>query len=124
MAGKETFLLALEDFDDLGKLTDREAGLLLKAIVEYQATGEVPGRLPVRSDVMFGYIRRRLDRNMAKYEETCRKRAEAGRKGGIKKAEKLANLANAGFAMPEEAKHSEYEYEYDYDNEYENENKI
>ena len=36
---------------------------------------------------MFGYIRRHMERDKAKYEATCRKRAEAGSQGGRPKKE-------------------------------------
>ena len=131
MAGKASFLLYTEDLIDLGKLTDKEAGQLLKAIVEYQTTGVLPEKLPVRADIMFGYIRRSLDKNREKYEKTCKARAEAGKKGGRpKKSEEdapsddaeekqnKANKANAFFALSEKAKKPDHEHDHEHEHDH------
>ena len=80
--GKESFVLHLEDFEDFEELKDAEAGKLIKAILAYASTGVLPENLGVRASTMFRYIRRHLDRDKARYEETCRKRAESGKLGG------------------------------------------
>ena len=87
-AGSKTnVILHLEDFEDLQELKDAEAGRLLKAIYSYVSTGEVVDNLGVQARTMFRYIRRRIDRDKASYEEKCRKRAAAGKLGGRPKKE-------------------------------------
>lgn len=90
MAEKESFLLHTEDFTQIGKLKDSDAGKLLKAILTYVETGALPDKLCVRGETMFDYIRRRLDRDRESYQETCRRRSEAGKKGGRPRKEPVS----------------------------------
>lgn len=88
---KTTFVLDHEDLVDVLELKDAEAGKLFKAILSYVDTGQA-AKLPSRADVIFGFIRRRLDKDRIKYEEVCRKRSESGKLGGRKTQEqKQAN---------------------------------
>lgn len=80
-AKRDSFLLHIEDFEDLCDLKDSDAGKLLRAIISYATGQEIP-KLGTQAKTMFGYIRRHMERDTAKYQETCRKRAEAGKKGG------------------------------------------
>ena len=77
---KDSFVMHIEDFEDLGELKDAEAGKLLRAIIAFATEEEIP-KLGVQAKTMFGYIRRHMERDKAKYEATCRKRAEAGCQG-------------------------------------------
>ena len=79
---KESFLLHLEDFEDIEELKDAEAGKLIKAIIVYASNGSISENLGIQAKTMFRYIRRHIDRDTASYEEKCRKRAESGRLGG------------------------------------------
>lgn len=83
---KDSFVMHIEDFEDLGELKDAEAGKLLRAIIAFATEEEIP-KLGVQAKTMFGYIRRHMERDKAKYEATCRKRAEAGCQGGRPKKE-------------------------------------
>lgn len=83
---KDSFVMHIEDFEDLGELKDAEAGKLLRAIIAFATDEEAP-KLGVQAKTMFGYIRRHMERDKAKYEATCRKRAEAGCQGGRPKKE-------------------------------------
>ena len=80
---KTTFVLDHEDLVDVLELKDAEAGKLFKAILSYVDTGQAV-KLPSRADVIFGFIRRRLDRDQIKYEAMCKKRSEAGKLGAQK----------------------------------------
>ena len=91
---KSTFVLDLDDLQDLQDIKDAEVGKLLKAILIYAETGQVL-KLPPRAGVIFGFIRRRLDRDRKKYEDVCQKRAEAGKLG----AEKTNRLRAANAAL-------------------------
>lgn len=136
---KDSFVLYTSIKDVLDELTDEEAGILFKAIVEYQATGEVP-ELPRCLKLFFITVKQDLDRNNEKYEETCRQRRENGKKGGRpKKAkasedeEEKAKKPNGfeekpkkpnGFSekLKKQSKAKKADNEYEYDNEYDNEN--
>ena len=95
--GRDSVILHMEDFEDIGELKDGDAGKLLKAILAYTLDpgAELP-KLGLQAKTMFGYIRRHMDRDRAKYEETCVKRAAAGKKGGRPRKD--------GFDFPEKAK--------------------
>lgn len=98
---KDSFVMHIEDFEDLGELKDAEAGKLLRAIIAFATEEEIP-KLGVQAKTMFGYIRRHMERDKAKYEATCRKRAEAGCQGGRPKKEtsEKAKKANGFFGKP------------------------
>ena len=121
-SGKDSFVLHIEDFEDLEELKDSEAGKLLKAVLAY-ATGEDIPKLGLQSKTMFGYIRRHMERDRQRYEETCAKRAAAGKKGGRprKDASEKAKKANGYFAFEKNPDNdpdpdNDYEPEYDPDN--------
>ena len=131
MAGEKTILIYTEDFDDLEELTDSDAGILLKAILQYMNDGTETERLNDAGDarVMFRYIRRRIDRDKKKYAEICQKRAESGRKGGFAKQANLANaskcqqnLANPSKAKQNLANLADNDNDNEYVNEYVNDN--
>lgn len=81
MADRETFVFRTKWKKQICKLSDDEAGKLIKAILEYQESGTQP-ELPIAADMAFSFIGAELDENNRKYEETCRKRSEAGKQGG------------------------------------------
>ena len=81
MADKKSFVLYTEYEENLQDLPDEELGQLFKAIFSYVNRGVIPDLSP-SCKMAFSFIRKDLDRNQAKYEETCRKRREAGSKGG------------------------------------------
>lgn len=98
--GKESFVLYTEIRDTVHLMTDEEAGLLLKMILNYESG------LPLDADiedrawdggafVAFSFIKRQLDKNDAKYQETINARSEAGKKGAAKRWQKMANDSNA-----------------------------
>ena len=86
MAGRPGFMMYFDLAPALSKLTDEEAGMLFKAIMDYASTGEVQN-LPGICDFAFEVIRPRIDKDREAYEETCRKNnyiayiREAKRKG-------------------------------------------
>lgn len=101
MADKKSFVLYTEYEENLEELPDVELGQLFRAIFSYVNRGIVPDLSP-STRMAFSFIRKDLDRNQAKYEETCRRRAEAGQKGGLAKAanaskakQKVANASKA-----------------------------
>lgn len=95
MSEKKSFIMYMDQRRLINKLSDEEAGKLLKAVYEYQATGQI-AELPPAADMLFGVICNQLDRDNAKWARTVERRAEAGRAGGRAKAEGSKQmLANA-----------------------------
>ena len=81
MAKKDSFVLYTEQKAVINKLSDEQAGKLIKAIYEYVETGEMP-ELDTVLDLVITPFKTILDKDKAKYEEVSKARAEAGSKGG------------------------------------------
>ena len=124
MAEKDSFVLYNSYYDLLEDLDMEQRGTLLTAILEH-SRGMDQTELDPITKLAYRVIASQLDRDRKKWECTCKKRAEAGRRGGLAKASKakqnLANLAKAGKAKQSLANLAEYEYESEYESESENE---
>lgn len=123
MAEKDSFVLYNSYYDLLEDLDMEQRGTLLTAILEH-SRGMDQTELDPITKLAYRVIASQLDRDRKKWERTCKKRAEAGRRGGLAKASKakqnLANLAKAGKAKQNLANLAEYEYESEYESESEN----
>lgn len=88
---KKSFVM----YDEWGTLFDSlsadKAGELIKAIYDYQRGSEPTVTDPVLQAV-FRMIYERMEADRAKYEETCRKRTEAGQRGGEAKTSKSKQM--------------------------------
>lgn len=97
----ESFVFYTHYAKKIKKLPPEQVANLLYAICDYVENGTEPELEDVAADMCFSFIRTQLDKDIAKYEETCRKRAEAGRKGAAatnsKRRQKAAKAANADF---------------------------
>ena len=120
MAEKDSFVLYNSYYDLLEDLDMEQRGTLLTAILEH-SRGMDQTELDPITKLAYRVIASQLDRDRKKWERTCKKRAEAGRRGGLAKASKakqsLANLAKAGKAKQSLANLAEYEYESEYESE-------
>lgn len=81
---KDSFILYTEQKAVIDKLTDEQAGKIIKAIYEYVETDKMP-QLDNVLDLVITPFKLALDRNKAKYEKVSKIRAEAGAKGGKQK---------------------------------------
>lgn len=81
---KDSFILYTEQKAVIDKLTDEQAGKVIKAIYEYVETDTMP-QLDNVLDLVIIPFKLALDRNKAKYEKVSKVRAEAGAKGGKQK---------------------------------------
>lgn len=102
MSKKESFILYTEQKAVLDKLSDEQAGKLIKAIYEYEETGVMP-QLDNILDLVITPFKLALDKNDDKWQETKQKRREAGKIGAEIKKQKQAKQANANFAKNDEA---------------------
>lgn len=94
---KKSFVLYHDIREPLKLLTDAERGKLFLILLDYSEYGVVP-ELTGAMQMAFAFIKTALDRDNAAWEDKRQKRIKAGHDGGKKKAENLANLANANFA--------------------------
>ena len=116
-------------------LSDQETGRLFKAIFSVLSGGEEP-ELEGSTKIVFKVIYGQIMRDLEKWEETCRKRSEAGKKGGRPAKTEVdpekQTKANESKIKQTKAKKAETENEtenetdtdteYEYESEDENEN--
>ena len=103
---RESFILYTIHKAAWKSLSNEDAGLLIKAILDYQ-TGD-PVSLPPVPNAFFTMIKAYLDRDAAKWAQTVEKRRVAGAKGGVASGrsrrkqpkQEQANEANASGAYP------------------------
>lgn len=118
MAKKDSFILYTEQKAVLDKLTDEQAGKLIKAIYEYTETGIMP-ELDSILDLVITPFKTVLDKDKAKYEEVSKARAEAGSKGGKQSKSKGTNGNKDKQKKQLQTNDSNcdvYDNEYEYDN--------
>lgn len=106
---KNSFVLYTEQKAIFDKLSDEQAGKLIKAIYEYVEKGKIDNIDEITNIIITPFITI-LNKDMQKYEDIKKKRAEAGAKGGKQK------VANAKNAKQKLANQAVYEYEYVNDN--------
>lgn len=111
MAQPKAFYSYMENENKLNMLSDEQAGRLYKSLYAYSRTGEKPD---FSDDPLLAYAFEDfiidIDRDRERYDKTCERRSEAGKKGGKASGESRkqneANEANAYFASQNEAKGS------------------
>lgn len=102
MSNKGSFILFTEQRAVMDKLSDEQAGRLIKAIYEYAETGVMP-ELDEMLDLVITPFKLSIDRNNSKWQETKQKRSEAGKLGAEAKKQKQAKQANANFVKQSQA---------------------
>ena len=78
---KNSFVLFLDNKEIFDALSEEQAGVLIKAIFEYETTGILVELDPVLK-IAFIPIKQSLDRNRNKWEDRCEKNRENGKLGG------------------------------------------
>ena len=81
---KKSFLLYSDLEVLVSPLSDMNEGLLFKSILHYATTGNVLDLEDGATNMLYSVIRQRMDAATLNYNEVCRKRSEAGKKGGAK----------------------------------------
>lgn len=114
----KSFVLYTDYAKHIALLTNEEAGELLKALFEYVEFGNQPGFSGALM-MCFSFIADQIARDKEKYQDVCKKRAEAGRKGGKQKQANLANARNETLCQSNVA-----DTDNDNENEHENDRNI
>lgn len=81
---KISFLMYLDYDEQFKLLTDEQLGQLIRAIMQYEKTSEVP-KLEGIINMAFSFIKQQLDRDNEKWQEERKKRSEAGKRGMAKR---------------------------------------
>ena len=118
---KNSFVLQTRLKAVVAKLSDKQAGVLLKSILDYADDGTVANLDDGMVAVVFEMVKQDLDYTAKKYAETCARRAESGKLGGLANASKSKQmLANASKCYQKQAKDSKAKHndnDVDVDNE-------
>jgi len=119
-----SFVLYKEYREYIDMLSDQETGRLFKALFSVLSGGEEP-ELEGSTKIVFKVIYGQIMRDLEKWEETCRKRSEAGKKGGrpakTEAVPEKQTKANESKIKQTKAKKAENETETEYETENENE---
>lgn len=81
---RKSFIMYHDTMELLSELTDVEIGRVIKSVFIYDAFGTKPEELNTGERLAFTHIKQYIDRDAASYEEKCKKKAQAGRQGGLK----------------------------------------
>ena len=87
---KNSFLIYLDYEEQFNLLTDEEVGQLMRAIIKYEKTGNMP-KLDGMLKMAFSFIKTQLDRDREKYNKKCEKNKENAKRGGRPKKQKDNN---------------------------------
>lgn len=104
---KNSFVLYTDYKKHIAKLNDSQKGVLMMAIMQYQAGEELP-EMDAVTDMCFGFIADQIDRDNEAYERKIEAKREAGQKGGEARAskskQKVAKASTAKNAIAEVSK--------------------
>jgi hypothetical protein len=100
---KNSFVLYAEDYESLRSLSVEDKASILDAVFLYVAKEPLLEMSPL-AQLAFSFIKRKLDKNIEKWNHIKELRKEAGSIGGRKHAEKLAKQANANLAQAKGSK--------------------
>ncbi len=115
---KDSFILYLEQKEIFETLSDNEAGKLIKAIFEYESTGQSP-KLSKTLNLVFIPIKNALDRNKEKYQKVVERNKKNIRKRWNKENTKSTSGKNG---IQKNTKNTDNEHDNDNDNEHDNDN--
>lgn len=109
---KDSFILYLEQKEIFETLSDNEAGKLIKAIFEYESTGQLP-KLSKTLNLVFIPIKNALDRNKEKYQKVVERNKKNIRKRWNKENTKNTTGKNG---IPKNTKNTDNDSDNDNDN--------
>ena len=125
---KESFIFHKAWWDNTRHLPAQAKVEIYDSLFQYVFEGIEPEFDPMSAASMaFSFIKKHIDDDKTKYQKTCEKRAEAGRRGNEKRwgkkdeSQSIANVANAINESQSIANVADNDNEYEYDNENENE---
>ena len=113
---KNSFLIYIDYEEQFSLLTDEQLGQLIRAIMKYEKTSEIP-KLDGMLKMAFSFIKTQLDRDREKYEEKCAKNRENAKRGGRPKKQTDNKKPNGFKENQMDAKKPDNDNEDDNDNE-------
>lgn len=111
MAGMNYVCLYISYLESLAPFSNEEIGRIVKAMLTYAATGEVP-QFDGNERFIWPTLKAQIDRDEAAYQERCEKNRANGAKGGRPPKKQTVILETEGFSeKPKKAKEKEKEKE-------------
>ena len=86
---KNSFILYMEQGEQIGMLTDAEAGKLIKALFRFAETGEGSPLENGMSKMCFSFISAQIARDTKAYEEKCKSLSQNAKKTNASKSQQL-----------------------------------
>lgn len=90
MKKKKGFILYADYQKHILQLSNAEVGKLFKAVFAYVNGEEFEVQLTSAGSMAFSFIKEQIERDREKWELTCQRRSEAGKKGGAPKGNQNA----------------------------------
>ena len=87
---RDKFVIYTSFADKYKSMTNEQFGALIRGLIFYQSTGEIPEFDDMTVSVVFSVARYELDLINNKYDELCKKRKEIGSTGGAPKGNQNA----------------------------------
>ena len=118
MSDKKSFVMYESWGTAIEKMSNEQAGELIKAIYAYQKDPDAAPKDPALAFV-FELIKQQLDADSQRYKEACAARSEAGKKGGRPKAnasdkkQMVSEESKKSKCFSEKAKQADNEYDHD-----------
>ena len=109
---KNSFVLQTRLNAVVAKLSDKQAGILFKSILNYAENGVDASFEDNAITIAFTFVKQDIDYTAKKYAEMCLKRAESGRLGGQAK-QANANKCYQTQAKSSKAKHNDNDVDND-----------
>lgn len=98
---KNSFVMYTDYMQHLEIMDMEQRGIFLTAVMKYASGGELP-EMDGMVRMAFSFAKAQMDRDNEQYQKTVEARREAGRQGGIAKAnsakQNMAKVANASIA--------------------------
>ncbi len=122
MTEKKTFVMYKDWKAAFSKMTDEQAGKMIKAVFQYQSGDEEISFDDPGLPFFFEIIKDKFDEDSAKYQETCDRNRENGSKGGRPKTEKTEQNRKNPVGLSKTEKTQSGRKNPDSDNDSDNEN--
>jgi hypothetical protein len=107
MKNKESFVLHLDMLQDVKHMSIEEKAQFLDFVINYnEGRASIDDLEPGMFKSFMRLFANQFDRDTEKWEKTCQRRSESGRKGGLAKASKCYEEPSKCYEKPSKAKHN------------------
>lgn len=107
MKNKESFVLHLDMLQDVKHMSIEEKAQFLDFVINYnEGRASIDDLEPGMFKSFMRLFANQFDRDTEKWEKTCQRRSESGRKGGLAKSSKCYEKPSKCYEKPSKAKHN------------------